>query len=252
MKTHLKLFYASCIFCVVFCFAKPCSTFAQAKFITAGKIEYEKKTNMHAMMGDGFWNDQFKDKMPQFRTTYYDLIFSNNQSIYQNGREVDDKYKNFWFAQTSDNIIYNNYDSGKTIAQKQVFEKTYLLQDSLLNIEWRLTNETRNIAGFECKKAVGRFLDTLYVVAFYTEEILSSGGPDTFTGLPGMILGIGFPRMHYTLYATKLELQAIKPSDLKIPTKGKKTNRKEMFATIKAATKDWGSDANKTFMQVAL
>jgi GLPGLI family protein len=245
MSTLKKIFLFSLIFTHVFCYS-------QAKFIASGKIEYEKKTNMHAMMEEGFWGDQFKDNMPQFRTTYFDLIFANNQSIYQNGREVDDKYKNSWFAQTNENVIYNNYDSGKTVTQKQVFEKNFLLQDSLVNIEWRITNETRTIAGFECKKAVGKFMDTLYCVAFYTDQILAPGGPEIFSGLPGLILGIGFPRMHYTLYATKLELATIKPADLKMPTKGKKTNRKEMFATIKEATKDWGKDAGKYFLQNAL
>lgn len=227
-------------------------SFAQAKFITAGKIEYEKKINMHAMMGDDSWSEMFKDKLPQFRSTYFDLVFANNQSVYQNGREVDDKYKDMWVSKTNEDLIYNNYDSGKTIASKQIFEKTYLVQDSLINIEWRITNESRNIAGFECRKAVGKFMDSLYVIAFYTEEIVPSGGPEYFTGLPGLILGIGFPRMHYTIYATKLELTAIKPTDLKAPTKGQKTNRKDMFTTVKAATKYWGNDANKEFLQLVL
>ena len=30
--------------------------------------------------------------------------------------------------------------------------------------------------------------DTVYVVAFYTEDIPVSGGPEMFGGLPGMIL----------------------------------------------------------------
>ena len=233
-------------------FLVPSISFSQARFIASGKIEYEKKTNMHSKMGDNWWSEQWKDKLPQFRSTYYDLVFKDNQSIFVSGREVDDKYKNFWGSASTDDVIYNNYDSGKTISQKQVFEKLYLVQDSLVNFEWRITNETRTIAGFECRKAVGKFMDSLYVVAFYTDEILVPGGPATFTGLPGLILGIGFPRMHYTMYATKLELVDAKTGIIKIPTKGKKTNRKDMFATVKEATKDWGKEANKQFLEVVL
>jgi GLPGLI family protein len=36
------------------------------------------------------------------------------------------------------------------------------------NYQWRITDETRTIAGFECKKAVTKICDSVYVVAFYT------------------------------------------------------------------------------------
>jgi GLPGLI family protein len=49
--------------------------------------------------------------------------------------------------------VYNDYLTGTTISQKPVFEKTFLMQDSLAKIKWRLTPDTRTIAGFECRKA---------------------------------------------------------------------------------------------------
>ncbi len=139
---------------------------AQPQFILTGKVEYEKKVNMHKKMGNGNWADEMKSKLPQFRTSYFDMFFNQNESVYKAGREVEDKYKAMWGECLMDDIVYNNYDSLKTTTQKQVFEKTYLLQDSLVNIEWKISNETRKIAGFECRKAVGRLMDTIYVVAF--------------------------------------------------------------------------------------
>ncbi|MES2774641.1 MAG: GLPGLI family protein [Bacteroidota bacterium] len=225
---------------------------AQPQFILAGKVEYEKKVNMHKKFGNGTWGDEMRSKMPQFRTTYFDLVFNEKESVYKAGREVDDKYKNMWGESNSDDIIYNNYDSTKTIAQNQIFEKTYLLQDSLLQIEWKITNDTRKIAGFECRKAVGRLMDTVYVVAFYTEEIVVPAGPGIYSGLPGLILGMALPRLNTTWFATKLELKTPGPKDLAIPTKGKKTNRKDMYKTILTASKDWGTEANKYFLETVL
>ena len=50
----------------------------------------------------------------------------------------------------------------------------------LEKIEWKITNDERVIAGLDCRKAVGRIMDSVYVIAFYSEQILVSGGPESF------------------------------------------------------------------------
>jgi GLPGLI family protein len=226
---------------------------AQPQFILQGKVEYEKKTNMHAFMGEGFWAEQMRGKMPQFRTTYYDLVFDSGKSVYKAGREIaDDKYKNYWGSTSTDDVKFTNYTTGQITQLKNVFENRYLLQDSLLNIEWRITAETRTIAGFECRKAVGKFMDSLYVTAFFTDQILSSGGPESFAGLPGLILGLGFPRLHTTWFATKLELKQVTPAELVAPTKGKKATRADIFKQVKTAVKDWGEESQKIWIEAII
>ena len=69
-----------------------------------------------------------------------------------------------------------------------------LTDDTARKVQWRLSDETRTIAGFECRKAVGIFDDSIAVFAFYTDEILINGGPESINGLPVMILGLGMPR----------------------------------------------------------
>src|SRR5690606_26879032 len=51
---------------------------------------------------------------------------------------------------------------------------------------------------------IGVIYDTIYVVAFYTDEILLRGGPEGFGGLPGTILGLAIPRYNTTWFATKV------------------------------------------------
>jgi GLPGLI family protein len=226
---------------------------AQTQFITSGKIEFEKKVNMYKRIGDNSWLDQIKDRLPQFSTTYYDLRFNEHASTYKSGKETEDPWKNFWGSGDDDeDVIVNNYDSARTITSKHVFEKLFRVDDSLLNIEWKITNDTRTIAGFECRKAVGRFYDSLYVVAFYTEEIVTPGGPGNYCGLPGMILGLAFPRFFTTIFATKLELTSPKPAEFNVPVKGKKATRTEMFAQVKESTKTWGDEWQKYFWQAVL
>jgi GLPGLI family protein len=216
-------------------------TYGQATFIESAKVEYEKVINMHKLMDDGdSWFEDFKRRMPALRKLYFDLYLSGNQSLYKPGREAqDDKYMG-WGDLTEANHAYQNHGSGTVVHQKQIYEEKFLVQDSLLNIEWKLLDETRTIAGFECRKALGRFHDSLYVVAFYTDAILINAGPEGFHGLPGLILGVAFPRIHTTWFATKVEhlsdkdVAAIKP-----PASGKKVNRNELSATVQSIVKRW-------------
>ncbi len=219
----------------------PLNLFAQSAFLPVGKVEYEKTINMHKQMSsDDDWAIQFKKNMPQFRKLYFDLVFNETQSYYKPGREaVDDKYAT-WGDLTEANQSFALFNEGRVIQQKQVYEEKFLVNDSLLHIEWKLLDEPRTIAGFECKKALGRFNDSLYVVAFYCDEILATGGPEGFHGLPGLILGLAFPRIHTTWFATKVEVvDASVAANLKVPAAGKKVNRAELTATVQGLVKRW-------------
>jgi GLPGLI family protein len=68
-----------------------------------------------------------------------------------------------------------------------------------------MLGEYREIAGYNCRKAATIVMDSVYIIAFYTDEIPVSAGPESFNGLPGMILGIVIPRMNLTYFATKVE-----------------------------------------------
>ena len=120
------------------------------------------------------------------------------------------------------NTVYKDLEHGNTLTQKSLFGSDYLISDSLQKVEWKISTEPRTIAGFECRKAVGKIFDSVIVIAYYTDEIVPSTGPESFNGLPGMILGLAIPRMHTTWYATKLELVDVGAKELTPPKEGKK------------------------------
>src|SRR5690606_18035958 len=131
-------------------------------------------------------------------------------------------------------------------ASKQVFEEKFLVQDSMRKLEWKIKDEIRIIAGYKCRKAVSKICDTVYVVAFYSEDIMVSGGPEMFSGLPGMILEIAIPRLYSTSIATKIETTPPKVEDLKVPEKGKKGSQKEMYGTVMGSVSKWGKFAHRS------
>ena len=209
-------------------------------FIDKGLIEYQVVVNNHKAMGDGTWAEMFKDKIPKLSTSYYQLTFDGDKSIYLFNRK-DEKTKSPWNNDNGeDNTWYNDYSNEKFIQQKNIFGETYILADSMKRIDWKITNENRMIAGFNCRKAVGVLFDSVYVFAFYTDEIIVSGGPMSLHGLPGMILGITIPRMFSSWVATKVEINGVNYSKINAPLKGKKRKPVELETNIIEATKDWG------------
>lgn len=216
------------------------STQAQV-FINKGLIEYEVVLNNHKAMGEGTWAEMFKDKISRLSTSYYQLTFDTDKSIYRFNRK-DEKTKSPWGNDGSeDNIWFNDYSKDQFVQQKNVFGETYILTDSLKRINWKITNENRMIAGFNCRKAVGILFDSVYVFAFYTDEITVTGGPMSLNGLPGMIMGITIPRMFCSWVATKLEMNGVNYGNITAPAKGKKKKAAELQETVVKVTKDWGN-----------
>jgi GLPGLI family protein len=209
MKTFLILLF-TCCFTV---------TKAQ-QFIDKGVIEYEVKTNVKKTMGNSSWAEMLKENMPQFKTGYYTLAFADNKSLFKFNRWAEgQKVPEFMRRGDEENVWYFDFSSNKFMMIKDVVGSKFNVNDTIPVIDWKLTNENREIAGFNCRKAVGKIMDSVYVFAFYTDEITVPAGPCTISGLPGTILGLTIPRMYTSYIATKVSLgvneNSIKPVEAK-------------------------------------
>ena len=234
---------------------------AQDIFVAKGKIEFERKLNFHKSMealsdddNDKTWFEMIKKSTPPVITNYFDLYFNDDQTLYKPGREAPQAQKvpEWALGPSSDNTVFTDLKKEQTISLKNVYENTFLITDSLRKIDWRITADKRDIAGFECRKAVGKIMDSVYVIAFYTDQIVTNGGPESFSGLPGMILGIAIPRINTTWFATKLELVEVKPEDIAAPKKGKKVNNKELLIQLKDVMKNWGKYGQRNIWNIMI
>ena len=227
---------------------------AQAIFVSHGKIEFERRINVFAQIGndDDQWTELRKKMSNHFKTSYFDLLFTRDKSLYRPGRESNDRETfNFWQAPAQDNTVWSDLENDKAISVKNVFEQAFLVQDSLRQIKWKITDETRSIAGFSCRRANAIIMDSIYVVAFYTDEILATGGPESFTGLPGMILGVSLPHQHITWFATKVETVPVTETQVVPPVKGKKVNNTALLQAVKESLKNWGKTGQQ-FLEAIL
>jgi GLPGLI family protein len=231
-----KIFFSIAVMMFVF------AAQSQTQFHSMVKIEYEKTVYVRQLYKalEPNWYERIKDRLPETSITYFDFIGDTVKSVFKPGRETQYDPRSFYQGIADKNIVYNDYVSRTSITQKPVFEETFLVQDSILNIKWKLTADTRNIAGYDCRKAIGTIDDSITVFAFYTDEILISAGPESANGLPGMILGLGMPRIHTTWFATKVEVNGVSMAKVVPATKGKKVNRQTMIQSLDKVLKNWG------------
>lgn len=222
---------------------------SQVRFFSTIKVEYEKTTSVRQLQKDlsegSSWFEQNKDRYPVSVLSYYEFIGDTNRSIFKPAKEIPPDPRMWWRPVADKNVVYNDYTTGTTTTQKPVFEETFLMQDSLLRIRWKITNDLRTIAGYDCRKAIGIINDSIAVFAFYSDELLINGGPEGLHGLPGMILGVGIPRLHATWFATKVEVFDVNLKPVTAPTKGKKVTRTEMMTRLGKLAEEWGTYGSK-------
>ncbi len=230
------------------------SGFAQhANFAFEGSIDFEKSTNMYAQIPrminkntETFLRpafDQYKTTQPQFRILKSTLLFTKDKTLFT-PIEPEVGPRNMLNEQVAmaaqTNTIYTDLANSKSIAQKKIFEESFLVTDSVRKINWKITSETRDIAGYTCRRANALIMDSIYVVAFYTDEIPVSGGPESFAGLPGMILGVALPHENVTWFAKMVTPKALPAGAMVAPKKGKPTDNKGLMTTMKSVMKNWG------------
>jgi GLPGLI family protein len=141
--------------------------FAQNKqFVTSGTIEFEKTQNMFAIMKNKVTTDNASNKgyyeqylktEPQFLTYKSTLVFNINSSLFTPipGKSIQWYYD----APIADqlNTVYSDFANGTTTTQKEFYERTCLIKDTLRKIKWKITDETQTVAGYNCRRANGLF-----------------------------------------------------------------------------------------------
>jgi GLPGLI family protein len=228
------------------------------RFFDSGVVTFERKTNTHALLkreasqqSDAFAQtmlEQVLKNTPQFSVENFTLTFGQGVSKFQyldNGQR--DQNAMMLLASTSKaNVTYHDVQKDSTISQRDLFGDLLLISDKRTPIKWKITEEMRDIAGYTCRRANGLMLDSVYVVAFFTDQITLPVGPELSGGLPGMILGLAIPYEHISYFATKVEDKSVSAKDLAPPTKGKKTQWADLESMI---AKSFGRGAHQDMVR---
>jgi GLPGLI family protein len=242
MKRSFEFLFMLFLFCI---------QRSNAQFISQGTIMYEVKTNMKKAIGNSSWAESMKDQIPAFKSSFFRLSFKRNHTQYVFDH-YDDKERISPFLRQNDEKSGWEHDFEKSTysSNKELFGTLFSIHDTIPKIKWKLSNENRVISGYNCRKATGIIMDSVYVFAFYTDEITTPGGPATIQGLPGMILGVTIPRLYTSIIAIEVKATEKEPAFINLEESPKIYNRRTVISAVKNSTKDWGSDTeSKSFME---
>jgi GLPGLI family protein len=155
--------------------------------ITAGKVVYERKTNIYKKFKD--W-DGVKDWIREedhIKVDTFELFFNDSLTAFK-PQESDIREKYEWA--TDKNQVYQNFKAGTRFTVKSVWGENVNLSDTLYKRTWKITDSKRIICGYPCRKAIWQADDTTRFYAWFSNELQVSAGPESFYGLPGLILGL--------------------------------------------------------------
>jgi GLPGLI family protein len=208
--------------------------------ISCGEITFEKKESTLRKIkenkeeDDNLWYAEMMKNAPKFTTNKFVLKFDETKSEYFYVKP-DIAIKTFGWGNESGskNQVYKDFNKEEMISLKQVFDDDVIFKDSIRKFQWKLSNEFRDVAGYECRKATTIINDSLYIIAYYSDQIICPTGPESFSNLPGTILGLVIPRMYLTWFATEVKVNCDPNLTLKAPTKGKIKDKSELDAKIK-------------------
>ncbi len=167
------------------------------------------------------------------------LYVGDNVSRFSSvNKAVGDSLKNNWKANPVDFAglmakipktdflyhIYKGIPKGKISFTQQIIPDKFLYSEEII-LDWKITSETKRIAGYNCQKATTTYAGRFYN-AWFTTEIPISDGPYKFSGLPGLIVNISDLKEHY-----KFRLVGMEKLENPVPIK---INIQDYFLTSKA------------------
>lgn len=170
---------------------------------------------------------QTESKPKPLENLTYQLLFDKSQSLFNQSHKmlIDDNYKNKRFASKGGGlgIYYKNLDKEKSINVVRQDGQKYFVEKKFDQWNWKIFDETKNILGYKCYKAMGEMEQynyvlkenrTLKVIAWFTTQIPVSFGPSGFDGLPGLVLES--QRGSFYFIAEEINFNVDKKIDFKI------------------------------------
>ncbi len=210
--------------------------------VTNGKIIYERKTNLYKRL-KGQSREWIKEA-DKTKTDVFELLFNDSLSVFK-PQESELKEQMSWA--TNKNTVYQNFNTKRKFSIKTIWGEALFIEDTLSKRTWKITDSHRKISGFNCRKAIWQANDSTRIYAWYCDEIMVSSGPESFNGLPGLILGLATEDGGVIYFAKQIELTR---QDVQQLAPAKTKNKIYTLSELRAKLlKDkWGKEMmNETF-----
>ena len=175
--------------------------FSQEKLI----VEYESRMEFDAeafeknlsVSGGNVAKQEIIDALKESMTkpNYYKLTLTPNESLFEyvekieNEQPSDSRVKVKMYA-GGNGILYKNLSEKLSLNQQESWNQKFIVSDSLETYNWKISKESKEILGFEVRKAEAKVDTAQTAIAWYAPKLPYKNGPESYQGLPGLILEI--------------------------------------------------------------
>lgn len=221
-----------------------------------GVVVYDTRQNMHRTI-----TPEMKAMFPEFKEGRRMLLFTDRESIY---KDMSSETAPDPFGSGGGRVVMNldgtsetyiHFGEARKVIAKEMLGARFLVVDSLTKYPWVLMDESRTIAGHVCKKATLTTkmvrqtmrmeastakkssapppkVEEIGIEAWYAVDLTSSGGPEGYTGLPGVILEMDIDK-GAMVYKAREVRPLSDPKQIKEPKKGRKVTPEEYVSAVK-------------------
>lgn len=217
-----------------------------------GRIVYERTAQLPVRMFN--MDPAIASQMPRTRVEQFELLFNSNQSLWQflPSAENEGDANTFQsggtvvrFMASSNEISFFDFEKGTRTDQREMFDRSFVVADSIRKLNWKLTDETKTVLNYTVRKATSSRVstsmrmsmengemkrtavqDTAVVVAWFTSEIPVPAGPEYQGQLPGTILELDIDNGQ-TIYKAIEISPKVNNNKIRAPKDGKKITAAE-------------------------
>lgn len=226
-----------------------------------GQIVYQEVVKMTLQLPEDA-PEEVKKMIPPTQKNQQTLLFNEDETLYRSlsPEEEEDIEINHNDGEGAEikikmgrpqNQLYRDWENDRVVESREFMGRFFLIKDAPHAYKWKLSGEKKKILDYECQKAVLQD-SSAKVEAWFTPAIPVSAGPDTYAGLPGLILELDIDggARHYS--ATKVELKKLEKGILQAPSKGKSCTRAEYQKTVDEKLKEMNAEGGSGGMQVII
>jgi GLPGLI family protein len=218
---------------------------------------------------------QMKARFKNYLEKTYTLTFNRTESSFKENvtLEAPGTSGPRWGRSNGQGSIYKNLKEKQMIEDVEQFSKRFLVKEPMEQPKWEMGTETKEIGQYTCYKATLVKVDNnidwgsifsrggknnkkkdstkskevktavakeevkmLNITAWYSLQIPVSSGPDTYWGLPGLILEINAGRT--TMLCTEIIINPTESIEIKRPNKGTEVTREKYTEIVKVKSEE--------------
>ena len=184
--------------------------------IKAAKINYERKTNLEKKYANSEWMSDYLEEVGKTKIDFFELYYNDTASAFY---PVENEIREDLWWTTEKNTVWQNLKQNKIYAKRSIWDEEVFICDSLHFRKWKITDVKRKICGFNCRMALWKADSAHAFYAWFAPDLICSTGPESYNGLPGVILGLAKEDGSVTYFATSVSILNPEKEKLIHPTK---------------------------------